>query len=119
MSELIVVMSTERQPALTAARPAWIEHRTSEGYLYYREAHNTAWVVVDAEGRFGGMPELQRQLIGLTSVGPARVALVRLRNGESVDTGLERARSLSPLGRGADLRVDTAIVLDHTEDERR
>ena len=62
MSELIAVFTRAQHASLGQARPAWMEHRRAEGFAYYREDHNTPWLVIDRDGFFLGMSALMATL---------------------------------------------------------
>jgi len=111
VTELIVVFPSGQQASLKRTRPAWIEHQRARSFTYYREDHNTPWFDVDRDGYFVGMSNLMASLAPVREGGPLTVALVRIKDKESIDAALSRAESLPMEKQSSTLRIDSAILV--------
>jgi hypothetical protein len=111
VTELIVVFTSGQQASLKRTRPAWIEHERAGGFTYYREDHNTAWFDVDQDGYFVGMSDLIANLAPVRGEGAVTVALLRIKDKESIDAALSRAQSLPIDKQSSTLRIDSAILV--------
>lgn len=111
MSVIVTVLSPVALPALRGARPAWadVEHRS--GHAYVREDHNTPWLRFDGDGRFLGALPLLESLDGARGGTSVTVAIVQIRNRESIEQAVERAAALPVVRTVHDLTIDTAVVL--------
>lgn len=110
MSLIVTVLSATRLPALRTLRPAWVELEHRKGFAYVREDHNTPWLRVDGDGRFLGAETVMDHLDAVVAAMAVTVAVVQLRNRESIDEAVDRAATMPLMASAHELRIDTAAT---------
>ena len=110
MSRLLAIFAHREQAQLRRKRPAWNKARVGSAFAYYREDRNTDWIRADTNGRLTGDDALAEVLSTIPQKDFIRGAFIALKNGESVDAGLERGQTMKLFSSRHDLHLDTAFL---------
>jgi hypothetical protein len=110
MSRLLAIFAHREQAQLRGKRPAWNKARVRSAFAYSREDRNTDWIRADTNGRLTGDDALAEVLSTIPQKDFIRGAFIALKNGESVDAGLERGQTMKLFSSRQDLHLDTAFL---------
>jgi hypothetical protein len=110
MSRLLAIFAHREQAQLRGKRPAWNKARVRSAFAYSREDRNTDWIRADTNGRLTGDDALAEVLSTIPQKDFIRGAFIALKNGESVDAGLERGQTMKLFSSRHDLHLDTAFL---------
>jgi hypothetical protein len=109
VSNLLVLYTDARRDLLTSLRPAWAIQALGNGFAYYREDQNTPWIKLDSSGTLDTSDIPLALLECATIFKEIKIAMILLKNRESVKDAILRGSNFSVVEGARNLVVDQAL----------
>ncbi|WP_375569171.1 hypothetical protein ABWH93_15105 [Seohaeicola saemankumensis] len=103
-------LRAQRAGAIATETACMEKARVGSAFAYSREDRNTDWIRADTNGRLTGDDALAEVLSTIAQKDFIRGAFIALKQGESMDAGLERGQTMKLFSSRHDLHLDTAFL---------